>query len=108
MKSFQIGDEEVAADRIACADSDLPACGCGFQELRFALLDEVHGRFYVAHQYFTLGSELYFFRAPNKECLIKLPLQSLDRLADGRLGDEKLLGCLGKIQCGSNVIKNLI
>ena len=62
----------------------------------------------MAHQYFTLGSELYFFCAPDKESLIEFPLQGLDRLADGRLRDEKLLGCFREIQRGSNVVKNLV
>ena len=60
------------------------------------MTDQVHRRFHVLEQDLAFRGKLYFFCAADEKSLVQFLLQYLDRLADRRLGDEKLLGCLGE------------
>ena len=108
VKPLQVWNEKVTAYRVAGADADLSSCGGGVEELGLPFLDQVHGRFDMAHKDLTFRSQLYFFRAADKKHLVQLAFQRFDGLAHGRLGDEKLLGCLGKIQCERHVVEDFV
>ena len=78
--------------------TDLTARRSGIDELCLAFLYQIHRRFYMPHKDFALRCQLDFFCAPYEKCLIQFSLQCFDGLAYSRLGNEELLGGLGKIQ----------
>ena len=97
VKTAQIRNQKVPADRIAGPDPELSAAQrAGFHDLVLAALDQIHGRLHMAQQRVTLRSELHPLRTADKQIDAELLLQNLDRLADRGLGDIELLGCLGK------------
>ena len=96
MKPFDKGNKKIAADGVAGSNADLSPCRGGIKKLGLAPFNKIHSRFHMAKEYFPLWRELYFFRAANEKHLVQLSFQSLDGLADSRLGNEQLLGSFRK------------
>ena len=108
VKTLQIRDEEIAADRVAGSDPYLPSGGSRVEKLCLPFLDEVHGRFDMAHEDLSLRGKPDLLRTADEKGLIQFPLQCFDGLADRRLGDKEAFGRLGKIQGRSDMVKNLV
>lgn len=108
VKTLQIRDEKIPADRVAGSDPDLSSGGSSVEKLCLSFSDEVHGRLDMAHEDLALRGKPDFFCTADKKGLVQFPLQCLDGLADRGLGDEEAFGRLGKIQGRSDMVKNLV
>ena len=95
--AVQIGNQQMAADRVCRTDTKLVAAEtAGFENIIFALPNQLDRRFDMAQQCLTLRCQLDIFGTADKKRGAELFFQCFDRLADSGLGNIELAGSFGK------------